>query len=72
MSSEDRELTQEELEAQNGDPLPAREVMSLLTTNPSVGIVPLPDDPTLPADPPPKDDPGLGPEPDLPPPGYDV
>jgi hypothetical protein len=46
--------------------------MSLLTTNPGVGIVPIPEDPTIPADPPPKDDPGLGAEPDLPPPGYDV
>jgi hypothetical protein len=39
------ELTKQELEAQSGEPLPAREVMSLLTTNP--GVIAIPEDPTL-------------------------
>ena len=60
MSSEDKELTQEELEAQGGETLPAREVMSLLTTNP--GLVVIPEDPATLTDP----------ESPAPPPRYDV
>jgi len=62
MSREDKELTQEELEAQAGETLPAREVMSLLTTNPGLVVIP--------------EDPGTFTEPDpeapAPPPRYDV
>lgn len=45
---EDGELTREELEAQDGEQLPAREVMSIISTKP--GVIAIPTDPTLPAD----------------------
>lgn len=46
--SEDQELTQEELEEQNGKQLPPREVMSIASTNPGNGLlVPIPEDPTI-------------------------
>ena len=42
------ELTEEELERENGEPLPDREVMSTIDFNPG----PPPLDPTIPYDPP--------------------
>jgi hypothetical protein len=42
-------LTQEELEAQEGEPLPAREAMSIISTKP--GLIAIPTDPTLPIEP---------------------
>jgi hypothetical protein len=43
--TEDRELTREELERQQGENLPAREVMSMVSTNP--GLIAIPEDPTM-------------------------
>jgi hypothetical protein len=45
MDTKDDELTKQELEAQSGEPLPTREVMSFLTTNP--GLIAIPEDPTI-------------------------
>jgi hypothetical protein len=46
MPKQDKELTQEELERQHGEPLPDREVMSIISTKP--GVIPIPTDPTGP------------------------
>jgi len=40
--------TREELEEQDGEPLPPREVMSIISTKP--GLIAIPTDPTLPVD----------------------
>ena len=45
MSEQDRKLTQDELEAQEGAPLPAREVMSTIDLDP--GLISIPKDPTI-------------------------
>jgi hypothetical protein len=45
MSEKTDGLTQEELEAQHGEPLPAREVMSTIDLDP--GLISIPKDPTL-------------------------
>jgi hypothetical protein len=42
--ADERELTREELEQQEGESLPAREVMSMISTNP--GLIAIPEDPT--------------------------
>ena len=43
--NEERELTQEELEAQQGAALPPREVMSVVSQNP--GLILVPEDPSI-------------------------
>ncbi len=43
--SEQNELTQDELEQQDGEVLPAREVMSIISQNP--GLISIPEDPTI-------------------------
>jgi hypothetical protein len=43
--SDDKELTKEELERQKAENLPAREVMSMIATNP--GLIAIPHDPTM-------------------------
>jgi hypothetical protein len=48
MAEQDRGLSREELEQTEGEPLPAREVMSIVTAKP--GVIPIPTDPTLPPD----------------------
>jgi hypothetical protein len=40
MTEQDTELTREELEQQNGEPLPPREVMSVIDPDPSQLTVP--------------------------------
>jgi hypothetical protein len=48
MSEKEQGLTREELEAQEGEPLPAREVMSIVELDPNV--ISIPEDPTMPVD----------------------
>jgi hypothetical protein len=43
--AEKKTTKKDELEQQEGGPLPRREVMSILSTNP--GLISIPDDPTL-------------------------
>ena len=45
MSDQDQKLTRDELEAQEGEPLPAREVMSTLDLDP--GLIAIPKDPSI-------------------------
>jgi hypothetical protein len=59
--SEDRELTREQLERQKGESLPARELMSMVSTNP--GLIAIPEDPTLLGDVDPPDDNPVEPDP---------
>jgi hypothetical protein len=45
MSDQDEKLTRDELEEQDGEPLPAREVMSTINLEP--GLISIPTDPTI-------------------------
>ena len=63
MATKRTQRSRDELEQQKGEPLPKREVMSILSTSPSV--IPIPEDPTLTVSPDGTDEP-------VPPPGYDV
>ena len=45
MSDQEQKLTQDELEAQDGAPLPPREVMSTIDLEP--GLISIPTDPTI-------------------------
>ena len=63
MAKKRSQRTKDELEQQEGGPLPKREVMSILSTSP--GLISIPEDPTLTVSPEGTDEP-------VPPPGYDV
>lgn len=45
MAKKRTKRSKDELEQQGGEPLPKREVMSIVTTNP--GLISIPEDPTL-------------------------
>jgi hypothetical protein len=55
MSEQGNELTREELEQQSGEPLPPREVMSIVDPDPTAFAIVPPKDGTIPIDTPPTD-----------------